>query len=53
MIDTRKLKNSLVLIGYLMTIICISTTPQMVRWYMSMYVIYLVAIWLGYTEDHD
>ena len=44
MIDTRKLKNSLALIGYLMTIICISTTPQMVRWYMNMYVIYLVAI---------
>lgn len=53
MMDTRKLKNILALIGYLMTIICISATPQMVRWYMSMYVIYLVAIWLGHTEDHD
>lgn len=53
MINTRKLKNILALIGYITTIICISTTPQMVRWYMSMYVIYLVAIWLGHTEDHE
>lgn len=53
MMDTRKLKNILALIGYIMTIVCISATPQMVRWYMSMYVIYLVAIWLGHTEDHD
>ena len=53
MMDTRKLKNVLALIGYLMTIICISATPYMVRWYMSMYVIYLVAIWLGHSEDHD
>lgn len=53
MISTRKLKNILALIGYIMTILCISTTPYMVRWYMSMYVIYLVAIWLGHNEDHN
>ena len=53
MINTRKLKNILALIGYITTIIYISTTPQMVRWYMSMYVIYLVAIWLGHTEEHE
>lgn len=53
MMEIRKLKNVMALIGYVATIICISATPQMVRWYMSMYVIYLVAIWLGHTEDHD
>ena len=53
MIEIIKLKNILVLIGYVMTIIRISTTPHMVRWYMSMYIIYLVAIWLGSTEDHE
>ena len=53
MMEIRKLKNVMALIGYITTIICMSATPQMVRWYMSMYVIYLVAIWLGHTEDHD
>lgn len=54
MTNTKKLKNILALIGYGATLMCISATPQMVRWYMSMYVIYLVAIWLGYeTKDHE
>lgn len=49
--DIRKIKNVLALIGYVTTIICISATPQMARWYLSMYVIYLVAIWLGHNEE--
>lgn len=49
--DIRKIKNVLALIGYVTTIICISATPQMCRWYLSMYVIYLVAIWLGHNEE--
>lgn len=54
MMSTRKLKNVLALIGYVITVLCISATPQMVRWYMSMYVIYLVAIWLGHNEkEHE
>lgn len=54
MMSTRKIKNVLALIGYVATLMCISATPQMVRWYMSMYVIYLVAIWLGHeTKDHE
>lgn len=53
MMDIRKIKNVLALIGYVTTILCISATPQMVKWYLSMYVIYLVAIWLGHNdEDH-
>lgn len=48
--DIRKIKNVLALIGYVTTILCISTTPQMCRWYLAMYVIYLVAIWLGHEE---
>lgn len=53
MMDIRKIKNILALIGYVTTLTCISSTPHMVRWYMSMYVIYLVAIWLGHeSEDH-
>lgn len=53
MMDIRKIKNILALIGYIATITCISTTPQMVKWYMSMYVIYLVAIWLGSPHDEE
>ena len=51
MMEIRKLKNVMALIGYVATLICISATPYMVRWYMSMYVIYLVAIWLGHSEE--
>lgn len=53
MMDIRKIKNVLALVGYVTTVICISTTPQMVKWYLSMYVIYLVAIWLGHEEEHN
>lgn len=49
--SVRKIKNILALIGYITTLICISTTPQLVKWYLSMYVIYLVAIWLGHEEQ--
>ena len=49
----RKIKNILALIGYVATILCISATPQLVKWYMSMYVIYLVAIWLGHNDEED
>lgn len=50
----RKVKNIMALIGYVATLICISATPQMVKWYMGMYVIYLVAIWLGHNdEEHE
>lgn len=53
MMDIRKIKNVIALVGYVTTVICISTTPQMVKWYLSMYVIYLVAIWLGHEEEHN
>lgn len=49
---TRNLKNIYAVIGFVATLLCISSTPQMVRWYVIMYVIYLVAIWLGH-EDHE
>lgn len=49
----RKIKNILALIGYVATVQCISATPQLVKWYMSMYVIYLVAIWLGNNDEED
>lgn len=49
----RKVKNILALIGYVTTILCISATPHLVKWYMSMYVIYLVAIWLGSPHEDE
>lgn len=53
MMDIQKIKNILALIGYVTTLICISTTPHMVKWYLSMYVIYLVAIWLGHQDEEQ
>lgn len=51
MMDIQKIKNVLALIGYIATLICISAVPHMVKWFLSMYVIYLVAIWLGHEEQ--
>ena len=48
---TKNLKNLLAAIGYVATLLCISATPQMVKWYMIMYVMYLVAVWMGH--DHE
>ena len=49
--NTKNLKNTLAMIGYVTTLICISTTPYMVKWYLAMYVIYLVAVWLGHDKE--
>lgn len=53
MIKSKDIKNALAALGYIVTIICISATPQMVKWYLSLYVIYLVAIWLHDEEDSE
>lgn len=45
------LKNMLATVGFITTMLCTSTTPHMVRWYTILYVIYLVALWLGNDED--
>ena len=46
LIKTSDIKNVLITIGLICTNICISSAPQLVKWYLSLYVIYLVAIWL-------
>lgn len=53
LIKTKDIKNVLATIGYIVTTIGISATPQMVKWYLSLYVIYLVAIWLHDESDHE
>ena len=53
MMDIRKIKNVLALIGYVTTLICISAVPHLVKWFISMYVIYLVAIWLGHENEEQ
>ena len=51
--ETRILKNSLAFLGFMITMVCVSSVPYMVKWFMGLYVIYLVAIWLGDDkEDH-
>ena len=49
--NIRSLKNVLALLGYVVTIIAICIVPYMVKWLLSMYVIYLVAVWMGHNED--
>ena len=52
--STRNLKNILAVIGYISTILCVSATPQMVKWYIALYVIYSIVIWLGHDpEGHE
>lgn len=46
------IKNLCALIGYIGTIICITSQPQLVKWMLSAYIIYLVAIWIS-DEDND
>lgn len=49
--NTKNLKNILAMIGYTSTILCVSTTPHMVKWYIGLYVIYLIAVWLGHEDE--
>ena len=48
---TRNVKNLLACLGFLFTMWCIVAVPHMVKWLMSMYIIYLVAIWLGHEDN--
>ena len=49
---TRNIKNVCLLIGFITTLSCTSATPQMVKWYLGLFVIYLVGLWLS-EEQHD
>lgn len=44
-------KNLCALVGYVSTIICIVNCPHLVKWLLSIYIIYLVAIWLGNEDE--
>lgn len=47
---TKNVKNIGAVLGALSTMICTATTPHMVKWFLSIYVIMLIAEWLG-NED--
>lgn len=47
----RVVKNILAFLGFVFTMYCIVTLPHMVKWLLSLYIIYLVAIWLGHNEN--
>ena len=47
----RIVKNILAFLGFVFTMWCIVALPYMVKWLMSLYGIYLVAIWLGSGQD--
>lgn len=49
---TKNLKNVLDCIGFIATIICISTVPYMCKWLLGVYIVYLFSIWLGDEEEH-
>lgn len=46
-------KNILAFLGFMFNMWCIVALPHMVKWLMSIYVLYLVAIWLGHNDDED
>lgn len=50
--ETKNLKNVLAFTGFTITMICVSAVPYMVKWFMALYVLYLVSIWLGDSEEH-
>lgn len=45
--NIRNVKNILDTVGFVATLICLSATPQMVKWYFGLYVVYLISIWLS------
>lgn len=48
---TRNVKNLSVLLGGMTAMICTTATPHMVKWILSIYVIMLIAEWMGNDED--
>lgn len=47
----RVVKNILAFLGFVFTMHCIVALPHMVKWLLSLYIIYLIAIWLGHNEN--
>lgn len=47
----RVIKNILAFLGFMWTMWCIVALPHMCKWLLSLYIIYLVAIWLGHNEN--
>ena len=50
---TRNIKNLCLLIGFITTLICVSTTPYMIKWYLALFIMYLVALWLSEEQHND
>lgn len=48
---TKNVKNLSVLLGGMTAMICTTATPHMVKWMLSIYVIMLIAEWMGNDED--
>lgn len=47
----RVIKNILAFLGFSWTAWCIVALPNMCKWFLSLYIVYLVAIWLGHNEN--
>lgn len=47
----KVVKNILAFLGFMWTTWCIVALPHMVKWLLSLYIIYLVAIWLGHNDE--
>lgn len=51
--NIRNVKNIMDTIAFVATLICVSATPHMIKWYLALYVIFLVSIWLTDEKDHE
>lgn len=47
----RIVKNILAFLGFVFTMNCIVALPHMVKWLISLYILYLISIWLGHDEN--
>lgn len=50
--NIRNVKNIMDTIALVATLICVSATPHMIKWYMVLYIIYLISIWLSDESTH-
>lgn len=47
----KSLKNVIAFTGFMITMGCVYGLPHMVKWFMALYIIHLIAIWLGNDDS--
>ena len=47
----RNIKNICLTCGMIATVIAISAAPHMVKWLLSTYIIFCIALWMGDEKD--